>query len=467
MPADAQVVELLQRQLPAIVLGTVFTFVGLASCAAAPFARAGSSRLLTWFGLFSAVYGLRLLAGSDALVSLLPHGGRPLGFELDWMLTYSILTPAGLFFAELSRGGLQRLLRGIAAAGAALAVVGITALLRGSPPATFMLPNNLLAITMVLSLAAVALAPPLARRYLRFTTPVFTAGLLIVVAAVLYTNLLPPARRLEVEPLALAVFLGSLGYTTLRQVFRNERALLSLEKELEIARDIQRSILPAAVPAVSRLGIAAAYRPMTAVAGDFYEFLPLDGDRAGFLIADVCGHGVPAALVASMVKAAVLSLSSYADDPSALLRELNRMFAHSLRSQLVTAAYLYLDTTAPRALYSAAGHPPLLYWDESRSELRAVESNGLLLGVAAEAEYPVCSLVPRPGDRFLLYTDGLIEAVGATGEPFGERALAEVVRGHHRRPAAELSAAIEQTLTSWRPPARQQDDVTWLVVDVL
>jgi sigma-B regulation protein RsbU (phosphoserine phosphatase) len=219
---------------------------------------------------------------------------------------------------------------------------------------------------------------------------------------------------------------------------------------------------------VSRLRIGVAYHPMTAVAGDFYEFVPVDDDDAGFFIADVSGHGVPAALVASMVKAAVLSLSARADTPGTLLGELNQRFTHSLRSQLVTAAYLYVDLAAPRALYSAAGHPPLLYWDSTSAELRSVESNGLLLGVAEKTDYPVRELPLRPGDRFLLYTDGLSEAENGAGETFGERRLADVIRAQRDAPAPELSARILDELRRWRPPAAaQQDDVTWIVVDVL
>ena len=108
--------------------------------------------------------------------------------------------------------------------------------------------------------------------------------------------LLVPSR--QVLPIAFR-------YAGLKMVRANEHRLLEIQAELEVARQIQASTLPTHVPHVHNLRISAAYRPMASVAGDFYEFLPVDGKRAGFLVADVCEHGVPAALIASMLKIAV------------------------------------------------------------------------------------------------------------------------------------------------------------------
>ena len=114
------------------------------------------------------------------------------------------------------------------------------------------------------------------------------------------------------DHLGFAILLFSFGYAALQLVFTNERRLLSVENELAIAREIQTSILPSCVPEINHLTISAAYRPMTAVAGDFYEFIPVDQKRVGILVADVSGHGVPAALIASMIKVAMQSVFSCA-----------------------------------------------------------------------------------------------------------------------------------------------------------
>ena len=132
-------------------------------------------------------------------------------------------------------------------------------------------------------------------------------------------------------------------------IFGNERRLLSIEGELETARRIQASILPASVPQLERVRLAATYRPMTAVAGDYYDFCAQDAHHVGVLVADVTGHGVPAALVASMIKVAMRSAADCAQDPGAVLHELNRVLSDVLRGQYVTAAYLWIDSDTLRA----------------------------------------------------------------------------------------------------------------------
>ena len=108
-----------------------------------------------------------------------------------------------------------------------------------------------------------------------------------------------------------------------RQAFLKEERFLALDVELDTARRIQQSILPPEIPSMPRLAIAARYVPMTAVAGDFYDFIQLDGNRLGILVADVSGHGIPAALVASMVKIAFAGQSDRADDPARVLSGMN------------------------------------------------------------------------------------------------------------------------------------------------
>jgi len=250
------------------------------------------------------------------------------------------------------------------------------------------------------------------------------------------------------------------------KVFADERHLLAIEDELAIAREIQASILPSSVPELSRLRISAAYCPMTAVAGDFYWFIAIDPNRAGFLVADVSGHGVPAALIASMIKVAMQSVVTCADDPSSVLRGLERALSGQPRGQFVSAAYLWLDTESHKALYSAAGHPPLLHW--SQGKLERIQSNGLIFGVESDCDYPVREISITTGDRFLLYTDGLIEPENTNGESFDDRRLEEVVRDNQLRPASELSDRLLSELRHWQPAsAAQQDDITLIVIDVL
>ena len=206
---------------------------------------------------------------------------------------------------------------------------------------------------------------------------------------------------------------------------------------------------------------------MTSVAGDFYEFIPVDPKRVGILVADVSGHGVPAALIACMIKVAIQSVIPCAHDPVAVLRGLNRVLFAQLRGQFVSVAYLWLDVETSRALYSAAGHPPLLRW--RRDKLERIESNGLLFGVRQECDdYPVCAMPLVSGDRFLLYTDGVTEPENAQGDSFGDSRLEQVIRSGHRSSPYELSDQLLSAIRCWQPASiTQQDDITLIVIDAL
>jgi sigma-B regulation protein RsbU (phosphoserine phosphatase) len=167
-----------------------------------------------------------------------------------------------------------------------------------------------------------------------------------------------------------------------------------------------------------------------------------------------------------MIKVAMQSVMACADEPGQVLHGLNRILYGLLRDQLVSAAYLWLDTGNGKALYSAAGHPPLLRWREGK--LEGIESNGLLFGVIPEADYPVYDLSIHSGDRFLLYTDGVIEPQNAAGDCFGDQKLEQVVRDNQSRPPAELSEQLLSEIRVWQSAsAAQQDDITLIVIDVV
>lgn len=140
-----------------------------------------------------------------------------------------------------------------------------------------------------------------------------------------------------------------------KRSIRTEEALASIRNELEIARRIQTSILPEAMPQLNGLKIAAQYIPMSQVAGDFYDFLVLDDRRLGVLIADVSGHGVPAALVASMVKVAIAAQAEHAHGPAKVMEGLNSVLTEKLQGQFVTGAYLLLDLEQATAAIAQPG----------------------------------------------------------------------------------------------------------------
>jgi phosphoserine phosphatase RsbU/P len=293
-------------------------------------------------------------------------------------------------------------------------------------------------------------------------------GAVVFAGAALSLNIANLAKKTPnpvVEPVALAIFILALGYAAAEKTFADEKRLLAIESELEIAREIQTSILPREVPELQKLRVNATYRPMAAVAGDFYEFVRADEQRIGVLIADVTGHGVPAALIASMIKVAVQSVTACADNPGEVMRGLDRVLSGQLREQFVSAAYLWVDTEKGKAWYSAAGHPPLVKWD---GKFERIESNGILFGVVPGSEYPVREVPFRRGDRFLLYTDGVIEPENGKGTSFGDGKLEEVVKKNAARGGKELSEELLEEIRDWQPTGMpQQDDITLIVLDAL
>ncbi|MDZ7721319.1 MAG: PP2C family protein-serine/threonine phosphatase [candidate division KSB1 bacterium] len=118
-------------------------------------------------------------------------------------------------------------------------------------------------------------------------------------------------------------------------------------------------------------------------------------------------------------------------------------------------------------MFQAAGHPPLLYWDSQAQQVEFIESNGLLFGFVDDVDYPVHTFSFSKGDRFLLYTDGLTEAENAAGKLFDENHLSKFVQSHADSPPAQLGSQLLQKLKAWQEPStEQQDDLTWIVIDI-
>jgi len=453
--------------------GTVFVFIGLVACFLAALRRQRGMRIFVWLGIWSAMYGALLLADSPAVVAELPRWARASPLILTMLIGYLIFPVGALAWLELSAGKMRVFLKTMIGLGLGLGILGIGVFFASGDDSRFILPISFVAAAGLVVLIVVLAVPGLSRKNLTLPNrAVVVAGTMIFAMEALYFNI---ARLVHYQvyritgTLGLAALLFSLGYVAAQKALAGERRLVSIENELAIAQEIQTSILPSKSPEVKGLLVAAAYHPMTAVAGDFYDFIAVNERRVGILVADVTGHGVPAALIASMIKVAIQSPHSVvacADDPGQVLSGLNRILFAQLQTQLVSAAYLWVDMEKRRAAYSAAGHPPLL---RLRGEkLERIESNGLLLGVLPEAEYPVWEMSIQAGDRFVMYTDGVSEAENGSGEAFGENRLEQVVCENPLMAPSELLEKLLDEIGKWRPVrAEQKDDITLVAVDVL
>jgi serine phosphatase RsbU (regulator of sigma subunit) len=244
--------------------------------------------------------------------------------------------------------------------------------------------------------------------------------------------------------------------------------LSALNNELEMARQIQLSILPHSLPKLQGLVIAARYLPMTSVAGDFYDFIQIDDRHLGILIADVSGHGLPSALIASMLQVALTAQVPHASDPAKVLSGLNKALCGKFVGNFVTAAYVYVDLETSLMRYAAAGHPPMLQYRRSTLKTSRIIENGLILGVFDEAAYETLELRLEPGDRHVLYTDGIPEAANAAKEFYGIDRFAHFIEKHDTLRTEQFAEAFLAELATWSEQSTgqgQNDDVTLLLFD--
>jgi serine phosphatase RsbU (regulator of sigma subunit) len=207
---------------------------------------------------------------------------------------------------------------------------------------------------------------------------------------------------------------------------------------------------------------------MTAVAGDLYDFPAIHPDSIGILVADVAGHGIPAALVASMVKIAVTTQTGLDGEPAKVIAGLNSILCRDARGQYATAVYVYVDETNRIGRYSVAGHPPPLLWRGSTQALHKLNETGLLLGVRFDEAYTETEFTITPGDRLLLYTDGLLEAENSAGQSYGDFALGEFIEARQGLAAEPFVEQLLREVLDWSSEIGQPgqlDDITLVVID--
>jgi phosphoserine phosphatase RsbU/P len=452
-PTANHVLGLLRYEAFYLFLGAAFTTLGLLS-AAFSLLRRKLDPMLLWLALFAILYGLRLWLQLGTTYLML---GSPAFFpRLRSASNYLVPIPG--FFYFQAAGFLGRYGRKIATALTVPFLCICVGTLVIGYRGYFDFINNLIVILSLIALAIESLR----RRAVDEDFRIIRWAIAIFVAFALFDNITPafgfhPFK----EPIGFAIFLGILGYVAARRTLQREHQFTEIQKELEIARRIQADILPSPYPDSNHFTVAARYVPMTSIAGDFYDFLLTDPQQAGLLIADVSGHGVPAALIASMVKLAATSQRDNSSAPSALLTGMNSVLCGNTQSQFVTAAYVYLDAHSSTLRYSAAAHPPMLLL--RAGEIIPIEENGLMLAAFSFATYSTTEHPLQSGDRLVLYTDGLLEAASATGEEFGPQRLSALLQKTARLPVEEAADLIISSLQTWSHTPN--DDLTLLICD--
>ncbi len=446
-----------------IALGASALTLGLA------FRARGSVRMLLAFGGFALLYGVGVAIRSSAMeqFGLSPGAAR---FIL-WQANYWSSVPA-LIYTEEARGqGWYRSVRVLWIVWIPLAIVLTIADVVTKRPGAW----SVFYLPFVIVMQATILAHLVwGRSTFAESRRLQRIGGIAFVFAILHDNLavLWPVWWLRLEPIGAVAFIGSLAVATGRQFFARERELAVVESEMKTARGIQQSILPRTDLTLAGLRMAARYMPMRGIAGDLYDFHVVNDHQIGVLVADVTGHGVPAALIASMVKVAFSAERERAASPADLLTGMNRTLCGHLAGQFVTAVYVFFDSERRCLRYSVAGHPPPIVRRAATGEpLKLSEEAGYLLGFDPQALYKDAGLDLHTGDRVLLYTDGLIEAEDRNGHAFGDVRLREVLARGAGESADAFAAILLKDVRAWsgqRGAVKTfEDDLTFVVVDVV
>lgn len=466
-PHPQWVTQMLRTDSAALVFGVVLVAVGLSAVVLYFFPRKNRDIAMISFGLFTLLYGARLFAETQT-IRMVANAPSVVWSHLTFAVTYLIPVPFLVFFLQTIGHGWHRLAVWAFRAQVGIASLAIIADLGHGVPGKMAFANHLLAVFSFVAFLILLFAPG------QRSTPelqLFRIGFAIFAVFGVETNL-ASARLVSgpthLEPIGLFVFVLCLGVVVARRVFRNQEHLGALREELEIARRIQLGILPNHMPKIEGLQIATRYLPSSSVAGDFYDFLPLGDQCLGIFIADVSGHGVPAALLASMVKVAISAQAHNAADPAAVLSGLNRILYGKLHEQFVTAAYLFLDVPGRQALYSSAGHPPMVLWRGKERKTVEYNETGLVLGISADVQYSNTTFSLEFEDRMVLYTDGVPEAMNKREELFGRRRLKKSIEDDANLPPDRFCDAVLERLETWTgrgPGQGQSDDITLIAVD--
>ena len=265
----------------------------------------------------------------------------------------------------------------------------------------------------------------------------------------------------------VAVALGT--YDRMRRQIEASYRILrqrdALEREMNVAREVQRELLPHGAPTLEGLELTGICRPAVAVGGDYYDYLQHGDGRPGLVIADISGKGVPAALLMASLQASVRSLFPTETTPGRLHERLNDALYHASSAARYATAFLADFDPGTRCLtYSNAGHLPALI--VRREETIRCEEGGLPIGLFEGSVYDTGTLTLAPGDLLALFTDGVTEAPAPDGEEFGADRLAELLRAHLEHPLDAVLQAVLDALLDWSGPVEPHDDVTLVLARV-
>jgi sigma-B regulation protein RsbU (phosphoserine phosphatase) len=463
---DPRVPANLPPELAGLLIGFLFVVIGAASLIAGLATPPRRAPIAIWFGVFSVMYGVRLAARSTLLQ--LATGWPPVVFRYaDSLVTYLILVPAGLFTESITGPGWRGIVRRTWQITAVCMTLAALRDLVTRPGATMWINAPIVLTSIPIYLWQVMVRTRAAGPWTANGRLVAGAGLLFTAVAFFETvyERAPFGLPFNLEPIAMLLLTVALGWLVLRRVGAQAAGYTALSRELTLAREIQQSLLPREMPRVPGVTLSGAFVPMSAVAGDFYDIVLRGDDHLVAIVADVSGHGMPAALVASMVKVAFAAEVERERDPGAILGGINRALTGKFERAYVTACCISLPPARDRVAYAAAGHPPAMMRRRAGAVER-VDHGSPALTLLPGTTYTSVALPFERGDRLVLFTDGLLEATrrGDDDAFFGDAQLVDVVaRLDH---GADACRVVLDAYRRWIGPGTPpSDDVTLVVVE--
>jgi sigma-B regulation protein RsbU (phosphoserine phosphatase) len=238
-----------------------------------------------------------------------------------------------------------------------------------------------------------------------------------------------------------------------------------LDHELAIAEELQANLLPKKMPQIPGYDISAYYRPSREVGGDYYDFIDIDADHLGILVADVSGKGIPGSIVMTETRALVKSEAVRTRSPAETLTRVNRVLYNDIkRGMFVTLYYVICQISTGVFTCVSAGHNPMVIWRNASNTCHLVNPNGLALGIDKGPLFEKTLKEQRiqlfPGDRFVLYTDGVIESMNENQEEFGQNRFFLRIKQLANRSSSELLSLIVAELEAHQGMGPQHDDIT-------
>lgn len=294
--------------------------------------------------------------------------------------------------------------------------------------------------------------------------PLVAQGRVLGALLVRERNATPAFRERRLEILNGIAQQTSLAYQNdlyKREIIQNER----VEREIQLARQIQETFLPERLPVVEGWEIDIRWQTARQVGGDFYDVLDLGNGRIGLVVADVSDKGLPAALYMTVARTLIRASVRNHNDPAHVLDEVNELlFTESPESMFITAVFAILDTHKGEVVYANAGHNLPLIYRASSGAVEQLPKGGMAMGVVAEYEIDDHTFDLQPGDALLLFTDGACDTLSPSNEDFSEPRLREVFARCAQNSAGKILSEIDRALSEFRQSTPLADDITLVAV---